>query len=53
VIEKLLEGSAIGEPDKFGQTLKEEKHQSGTNSYSLSIPIIYQIKEKQSVCHFL
>jgi hypothetical protein len=30
LIERFLEGSATGDPDKFGQTLKEEKMESGT-----------------------
>jgi hypothetical protein len=30
VVEKLLEGSIVGNPDVFGQTLREERLESST-----------------------
>lgn len=31
VVEKLLEGSIVGDPDTFGQTLEEERNESSKN----------------------
>jgi len=33
LIERLLEGSIIGDPDRFGETLSDEKTSSGTNHF--------------------
>jgi len=33
ITEKMLEGSILGNPDIFGQTLREERHESGTREW--------------------
>eukprot|EP01101_Sappina_pedata_P002287 TRINITY_DN12531_c0_g1_i1.p1 TRINITY_DN12531_c0_g1~~TRINITY_DN12531_c0_g1_i1.p1 ORF type:complete len:934 (-),score=360.41 TRINITY_DN12531_c0_g1_i1:13-2775(-) len=36
-VEKLLQGSVIGEPERFGQTLKQEREESGFGTWNNSV----------------
>lgn len=48
-IERFLEGTVMGDPDKFGLTLPEEKIESGSGDWptTTNIARLYQIQNSE------
>ena len=48
-IERFLEGTVMGDPDKFGLTLQEEKAESGIGEWPIAASIVelYQIQNSE------
>jgi hypothetical protein len=42
-LEKVLEGSVLGDPENTGLTLKEEIQQSGIGSFPKSVKVVFEI----------
>eukprot|EP01126_Amoeba_proteus_P059029 TRINITY_DN7681_c0_g1_i3.p1 TRINITY_DN7681_c0_g1~~TRINITY_DN7681_c0_g1_i3.p1 ORF type:complete len:528 (-),score=130.82 TRINITY_DN7681_c0_g1_i3:1432-3015(-) len=46
LVERFLEGTVLGEPDKYGMTLQEEKRESGAGDWPVHVTLDYEFQNQ-------